>query len=144
MQEQVKVYTRPLCLFCHQVLDLLRQANVAFGTIEVTDRRQQEELCAHHGAAAFPVVLVNGVYLGGYAHILHLHSQGRLRSLGVSVGPSLHSPESPGPLPASDAPSPSTRSTQPSTRSTEPSIAGRMSAMARLQQALTESQPKKR
>lgn len=137
MNERVKVYTRPLCLFCHQVIDLLRQANVAFAIIEISDRRQQEELTTRHQAAAFPLVMVDGRYIGGYAHVLHLHSQGRLRNL-------TSTPEPPPGTPTSSGASPAASAISSPARPSQNSIPSMISAMSRLQQALNETDPKKR
>jgi len=141
MQERVSVYTRPRCLFCHQVIDLLQQAHIDFVTFELTERPQQDEVAARHRATSFPIVLVDGRYIGGYAQILHLHSQGRLAEIAASGSPSpaaTPAPKPPGePPPSSHSPS---SAALPSQRS-RPSLTGTMS---RLHQALSEPDPKKR
>ncbi|HNN94702.1 MAG TPA: glutaredoxin [Pseudomonadota bacterium] len=141
MPERISVYTRPRCLFCHQVIDLLQQAQIAFVTIELTERAQQDEIAARHRATSFPIVLVEGRYIGGYAQILHLHSQGRLAEIAASGTPSpatAQTPRPPGePSPSSHSP---VSAALPSQRS-RPSLTGTMS---RLHQALSEPDPKKR
>ncbi len=81
----VEVYTRPRCLFCHQVLDLLNQAKLPFRQIDIADRAEQDRLAARYQAVSFPLVVVDGVYVGGYAHVLHLHAQNRLATLGPTA-----------------------------------------------------------
>lgn len=81
---RVMLYTRPLCLLCHRVADLLRQACVLFKQIEVTGRLEQERIAASCNAPSFPIVLVDGCYVGGYAHILQLHATGRLAQLAAA------------------------------------------------------------
>lgn len=81
---RVVLYTRPLCLLCHRVADLLRQACVLFKQIEVSVRLEQERIATSCNAPSFPIVLVDGVYVGGYAHILQLHAAGRLDRLAAS------------------------------------------------------------
>jgi glutaredoxin len=125
MHTQVLVYTRPLCLFCHQVLELLHRSGVVFEQRDVVDRGQQEVLIACYRSPAFPIVLVDGSYVGGYAHVLHLHSQGRLEKLNAREGP-----------PAAPAPPPTDK---PSQRSL-PSL---MQTMSRLQRSLNEEDGKK-
>ena len=73
---RVILYTRPLCLLCHRVADLLRQACVLFKQIEVTNRFEQDRIAAACNAPSFPIVFVDGRYIGGYAHILQLHATG--------------------------------------------------------------------
>src|SRR5262249_48606983 len=80
----VVVYTRPGCIFCHQVQELMRDAGIRFRVALIEDRAQQEELVVRHAARSFPIVLVDGVYLGGFTHVVHLHSSGRLARLGES------------------------------------------------------------
>lgn len=62
-------------------MDLLQRAAIPFQQIDVAERQQQERLIARYQAASFPLVLVGNTYVGGYAHILHLHAQGRLSEL---------------------------------------------------------------
>ena len=82
MAAHVVVYTRPLCLFCQQVLDLLQKARVVYQQIEVPVREDQDRLVQCYDARSFPIVLADGKYLGGYAHLLQLFSEGRLQKLG--------------------------------------------------------------
>ena len=48
----------------------------------------QDEVAARHRATSFPIdLLVDGRYIGGYAQILHLHSQGRLAEIAAPDRP---------------------------------------------------------
>jgi len=78
----VVLYTRPGCIFCQQVQELLRDAGVIFRVQAVNERSQQEELAERFAARSFPIVVVDGIYLGGFTHIVHLHSSGRLARIG--------------------------------------------------------------
>jgi glutaredoxin len=66
-------------MFCAQVGTMLRDAEVPYRVIDVPDRAKQNELIEQWNARAFPLVLVEGEYIGGFTHVLRLHSQGRLR-----------------------------------------------------------------
>lgn len=79
----IQVYTRPGCLLCSQVIDLLQAENLPFEVRQITDRNEQQRLALGFGAQGFPFVVVDGVYLGGYAHVLLLAGDGRLRRLGA-------------------------------------------------------------
>lgn len=78
---QLKVYTRPGCLFCGRVCELLKEGGFVFSAEEITDTAQQEELSRRYNAVSFPIVVAGSIYLGGYAHILNLASHGRLNEL---------------------------------------------------------------
>ncbi len=133
---RVEVYTRPLCLFCHQVLELLNRARVVYQRVDVVDRPEQDRLIAKYQAPAFPIVLVDGAYMGGYAHILHLHSQGRLDRL------STQAPEERQPPGSTVAPQ--TPASPPTSRPSQKPVPTLMGAMSRLQKSLKEEDPSKR
>lgn len=82
----ILVYSRPGCMFCMQVEDLLTDAGVRFRALEISSREEQDGLMSRHDARSFPVVLVDGKYLGGFTHIVKLHSEGRLATLARSAG----------------------------------------------------------
>jgi glutaredoxin len=77
----VVVYSTPDCMFYQQVEAMLTEAGVTFRTINVPGRSAQEMMLAQYDARAFPLVLVEGVYVGGFPHVVRLHSQGLLRSI---------------------------------------------------------------
>jgi hypothetical protein len=60
---------------------MLRDARVPYRVIDVPDRAAQNALIEQWNARAFPLVLVEGEYVGGFTHVLRLHSQGRLRTI---------------------------------------------------------------
>jgi glutaredoxin len=77
----VAVYSRPGCMFCAQVCELMRAAGLPHDEFDVSDRVDQGKLAARFGARSFPIVAVNGRYVGGFTHIVRLHAEGRLSSL---------------------------------------------------------------
>jgi glutaredoxin len=77
----VVLYSRPGCMFCAQVGTMLRDAEVTFRVVDVPDRAAQNELIVQWNARAFPLVLVDGSYIGGFTHVVRLHAQGRLRHI---------------------------------------------------------------
>jgi glutaredoxin len=68
-------------MFCAQVAAMLRDAAVPYRVIDVPERAAQYALIEQCNARAFPLVLVEGAYIGSFTHILRLHSQGRLKSI---------------------------------------------------------------
>ena len=77
----VLLYSRPGCMFCAQVGTMLRDAAIPYRVIDVPDRTEQNVLIEQWNARAFPLVLVDGEYIGGFTHVVRLHSQGRLRNI---------------------------------------------------------------
>ena len=136
---RVTLYTRPLCLLCHRVADLLRQACVLFKQIDVTNRAEQERIAASCNAPSFPIVFVDGRYIGGYAHILQLHATGRLTQFAVATAAEQGDAAA---VPAASAISaaPSARSQVSGSYSFQPR--SRTSSMAILHEALKKDPPK--
>ena len=83
----VVLYSRPGCMFCAQVGTMLRDAEVQFRVIDVPDRAAQNELIVQWNARAFPLVLVDGSYIGGFTHVVRLHAQGRLQHIASGDNP---------------------------------------------------------
>lgn len=99
MHRRVIVYTRPLCLFCDQVIALLTEASVPFEKQELTSPEEQRALSQRYDAATFPIVTAGGAYVGGFTHMVRLHATGRLSELSgppgaVSSAPSAKSSSS--------------------------------------------------
>jgi glutaredoxin len=78
---QLAVYTRPRCILCAQVKELLSTAEVPFRAHEVITPEEQEAIIKRHRARSFPLLVLDGEYLGGFTHVVHLLSSGRLQSL---------------------------------------------------------------
>ncbi len=83
----VVVYRRPGCMFCAQVEEILTEANIRFESREISDRHEQDRLTREHNALAFPLVMVDDSYLGGFTHVVQLHSEGRLRAALLGEAP---------------------------------------------------------
>jgi glutaredoxin len=77
----IVLYSRPGCMFCAQVGTMLRDADISFRVIDVPDRSAQNDLILQWNARAFPLVVVDGSYIGGFTHVVRLHAQGRLRHI---------------------------------------------------------------
>lgn len=67
-------------MFCKQVEDMLTEDRVSFESIEIEDKAEQERISQRYGALSFPLVMVDDHYVGGFTHIVQLHSEGRLRA----------------------------------------------------------------
>jgi glutaredoxin len=85
------VYTRPQCILCAQVKELLRNAEVPFEAIELTASDEQERVMHAHRARSFPLMMLRDRYIGGFTHIVHLLSTGRLAELLAGDSPAVPS-----------------------------------------------------
>jgi len=60
---------------------MLREAGIAFRAVHVANVEEQSEIIAKTNAKSFPLVFHRDRYVGGFTHIVLLHSQGRLEEL---------------------------------------------------------------
>ena len=81
MAKELTLYTRPGCILCAQVRSQLLSERLAFREVEVNDQSEQVELLRQAGAAGFPALFWGDRYVGGFAHVIYLLTQGRLQSL---------------------------------------------------------------
>ena len=79
MGARITLFTRPGCILCGQVRDLLVREDIPFEEIVVTDH--VSELVARAGARWYPALFVDDRYIGGFTHLVHLLTEGRLHSL---------------------------------------------------------------
>lgn len=75
------LYTRPGCLFCKQVEELFVEEKLPHRVVEITSLEKQNEVLGPTGSKAFPLVFFNAAFVGGFTHVVHLHSLGRLQEL---------------------------------------------------------------
>ena len=79
---RIRVYTVPGCLDCTAVKALLRQADVAFEEVHVSDiPNSREALALLSGLQSVPQVYLDGRFIGQVAEVRHLVMTGRLSRL---------------------------------------------------------------
>ena len=79
---RIRVYTVPGCLDCTAVKALLRQADVAFEEVDVSDiPNSREALALLSGLQSVPQVYLDGRFIGQVAEVRHLVMTGRLSRL---------------------------------------------------------------
>lgn len=74
----VRMYSKPRCILCAQVLKILSSEGIRVSSTEVRDPMERTRLLEHFGVATFPVVLVGDRVIGGFSHVVHLLADGRL------------------------------------------------------------------
>jgi len=64
---KVKVYSTPVCPWCHRVKDFLKERNVEFDDIDVSgDKEATNEMIAKSGQTGVPVIDVDGKIIVGF------------------------------------------------------------------------------
>lgn len=76
---QIKVYSTEFCPYCVALKEFLKENNISFESIDVTeDLRAQEEMIAKSGQMGVPVVEIDGEIIIGFdkekiSKILHIN-----------------------------------------------------------------------
>lgn len=83
---------------------MLKEARIPFRAIHVADISQQSEIISKVKAKSFPLVFVRDQYVGGFTHIVLLHSQGRLQELAGGEVPVEESAKTVAPSPPASKP----------------------------------------
>lgn len=84
MTARLTLYTRAGCILCGQVKRQLEASAVDFDTVDASDPSVAPRL-ARLGITTFPALFVGGRYVGGYTHVVHLLTEGRLEALARMV-----------------------------------------------------------
>ncbi len=80
MVKNIKVYTATYCGYCTAAKQLLQRLNLPFEEINLDHqpdlrRKLSEE---NNGYRTVPMIVIDGVFIGGYMDLLALHQQGQL------------------------------------------------------------------
>jgi len=63
----VKVYTTPICPYCNTLKQYLKQHNIEFEEIDVSqDQKLQDEIIEKTGQIGVPIVDINGELIVGF------------------------------------------------------------------------------
>ncbi len=67
MSAEVKVYSTPTCPYCTRVKQFLKDNNVEFENIDVSqDEEMLQEMIDKSGQMGVPVIEINGEYIIGF------------------------------------------------------------------------------
>jgi glutaredoxin 3 len=75
---KVVVYTTPYCPFCLRAKLLLKNKDVAFEEVDVSDDALREELVARTHWRTVPQIFVGEEFVGGYDELQALEDDGKL------------------------------------------------------------------
>lgn len=67
VNNMVKVYTAPVCLYCHSLKQFLKEHNIEFEEINVAENKEAaEEMIKKSAQMGVPVVDINGEIVVGF------------------------------------------------------------------------------
>ena len=67
MAKNVTVYSTPTCPFCIRVKDFLKEKNVSFNNVDVSENQKAaEEMIAKSGQTGVPVIDIDGEIITGF------------------------------------------------------------------------------
>ncbi len=80
--KKVVLYTTPVCPYCAMAKKLLKQYDVSFEEIDVTDPEAREEMTRKAGGSrTVPQIFIGTTHVGGFDDLYTLHKAGSLSSL---------------------------------------------------------------
>ena len=81
--QDVTIYTRPMCGYCHRAISLLKTKSAKITEISVMlDRKKREEMLARsNGKTTYPQIFVGDVHVGGSDELAALDRDGKLDAL---------------------------------------------------------------
>lgn len=78
----VKIYTTPICPYCHRAKRLLDTKGVPYEEIDVSgDDQARVNLAEHTGLRTVPQIFIGEHHVGGSDELLALEREGKLDSL---------------------------------------------------------------
>jgi glutaredoxin 3 len=78
----VTIYTTPYCPYCHMAKDLLKQKNVPYTEIDVSDSDKRRAMMERaRGRRSVPQIFVGSTHVGGCDDLHDLEQQGKLDPL---------------------------------------------------------------
>jgi len=78
----VTIYTTPFCGFCFRAKRLLKQKQLDFREIDVSqDRALRREISEQTGHTTVPMIFIRDTFIGGCNELYDLDAQGKLDDL---------------------------------------------------------------
>lgn len=62
----VKIYTTPTCMFCHQAKDFFNENNIKYEELDVTKNEQARNELISKGYRGVPVIVIDGEEILGF------------------------------------------------------------------------------
>lgn len=83
VDRSVTIYTRMLCPYCSQAINLLKSKQVTFNEIDAgfSPSKREEMIERSNGNSTFPQIFVGNQHIGGFDDLALLERQGKLDKL---------------------------------------------------------------
>ena len=79
MPKSVTIYTTSYCPFCSRAKNLLKQKNISFKEVDVTNNSKiREEIEKKTGCMTVPIIFIGDEFIGGSDELYELNASGRL------------------------------------------------------------------
>ncbi|WP_322893220.1 MULTISPECIES: glutaredoxin 3 [unclassified Yoonia] len=81
--QNVEIYTKPTCGFCHMAKRLLTSKGVSFAEVNITAQpdKRAEMIQRAKGGSTVPQIFIGGTHIGGCDDLMTLDRQGKLDAL---------------------------------------------------------------
>ncbi len=84
--QEIHIYSKNYCPFCHRAIELLNIKGVSFTTLDVTeDNSLEEEMRNRSGRTTVPQIFIGPRHIGGCDELFALDEQGGLDPLLTQV-----------------------------------------------------------
>ncbi|MFN3662637.1 glutaredoxin 3 [Yoonia sp.] len=81
--QNVEIYTKPTCGFCHMAKRILASKDVSFTEVDITAQpdKRAEMIQRAKGGSTVPQIFIGGKHIGGCDDLMMLDRQGKLDAL---------------------------------------------------------------
>ena len=81
--QNVEIYTKPTCGFCHMAKRILSSKGVSFAEVNITAQpeKRAEMIQRAKGGSTVPQIFIGGTHIGGCDDLMTLDRQGKLDAL---------------------------------------------------------------
>lgn len=81
--QNVEIYTKPTCGFCHMAKRILSSKGVSFAEVNITaqPKKRAEMIQRAKGGSTVPQIFIGGTHIGGCDDLMTLDRQGKLDAL---------------------------------------------------------------
>ncbi|HEY8271295.1 MAG TPA: glutaredoxin [Pseudobdellovibrionaceae bacterium] len=79
---KVVIYTKDPCPYCVRAIRFFEEYGIQYEEVDLTDKPEEiDRIKSETGWRTVPIIMVNGVLIGGYNDMKALHEEGKLETL---------------------------------------------------------------
>lgn len=79
---KVVIYTKDPCPYCVRAMNFFNEHGITYEEIDLTETPEEiERIKRETGWRTVPIIMINGVLIGGYNDMKALHEEGKLEPL---------------------------------------------------------------